>query len=184
MNKKILVLFGKSGAGKDTICKALCQRFDINKLIRTTSRPKREHETDGVEYFFQDQLTLSERLLRSDDQFLEFGIFNDWIYATPVNQVKDGWNITTCDVDAVRQILSSHLEIYPVYVDVADKERVLRALNREEFPNIKEIARRFLSDEEDYRNIDFDYIKINNSNGITINEIIHQLEKNNIDLKK
>lgn len=183
MSIKILVLFGKSGAGKDTICKALCQRFNINKLIRITSRPKREHETDGVEYFFQDELSLSERLIKSDTQFLEYNIFNDWIYATPIDQLKNGWNITTCDVDAVRQMLDSNLEIYPVYIDVSDKERVLRALNREEFPNIKEIARRFLSDEEDYSNIDFDYIKINNSNGVTIGEIIKQLEKNNIDLR-
>jgi hypothetical protein len=36
-------------------------------------------------------------------------------------------------------------------------------LDREDNPNVKEIIRRFNADEEDFLDIDFDYIKINNS---------------------
>jgi guanylate kinase len=83
MGKKLLVLFGKAGSGKDTICKGLCSKFNINKLVRATTRPKREHEQDGIDYFFQDQFTLSNEILNNAEGFLEVGIFNDWIYATP-----------------------------------------------------------------------------------------------------
>ena len=184
MSKKLLVLFGKAGSGKDTICKGLCSKFPINKLVRATTRPKREQEQDGIDYFFQDHLTLSSEILNGAENFLEVGVFNDWIYATPKDQLKEGWNITTCDIDAVRQILESDIEVYPVLVYASDKERMLRALHREQSPNVKEIVRRFMSDEEDYKHEDFEYIFLHNPNGKDINWIIQELEKNNIDLRK
>lgn len=188
MTIKILALFGKAGSGKDTICKHLCSDFGVNKLIRITTRPKRQHEANGVEYFFADQVELSNRLLLDTQDFLEVGIFNDWIYATTIDQLKEGWNITTCDIDAVRQMLDStefnKIEIYPIYIQASDKTRLLRALNREESPNVKEIIRRYQSDESDYRLIDFDYISIENSGSFNLNNIIQILIKNNIDLKK
>ena len=186
MSKKILALFGKAGAGKDTICKQLCSAFEINKLIRTTTRPKRDNETDGVEYNFESQESVTERILNADEDLLEIGVFNNWIYTTPLDQVKDGWNITTCDVDAVNQMLDNRndIEIYPVYIYASDKTRLIRALNREEDPNISEIIRRFLSDEEDYNFIDFEYVTINNIDGFPFEDVVEELLKNNIDLKK
>ena len=186
MSKKILALFGKAGAGKDTICKQLCSEFNINKLIRTTTRPQRENETNGIEYNFESQESVTEKILNTDEDFIEIGVFNHWIYATPIDQVKEGWNITTCDIDAVNQMLSNtnEIEVYPVYVHVPDKVRLLRALNREEDPNVKEIVRRFFSDEEDYIYIDFDYITLNNIDGFTFENVVEELLKNNIDLKK
>lgn len=186
MAKKILALFGKAGAGKDTICKYICSKYKINKLIRATTRPKRENEIDGVEYIFESSEDMTEKILNEDQDFLEIGVFNNWIYATPIENVQDGWNITTCDVDAVNQMLSNmnEIEIYPVYIYASDKTRILRALNREQDPDIKEIARRFLSDDEDYRYIDFDYITINNTDDFKLEDIEDELLKNNIDLKK
>jgi hypothetical protein len=81
-------------------------------------------------------------------------------------------------------MLDSNVEIYPVLVYASDKERIMRALNREESPNVKEIVRRFMSDEQDYANEDFEYTFLHNPNGKTIDWVIEELEKNNIDLTK
>ncbi len=185
-NKKILALFGKSGAGKDTILKYISSNYDINKIIRLTTRPKRAGETDGVEYVFKDPLVVTEDILNTNKDFLEIGVFNEWIYATPAEHVKEGWNIATCDVDAVRQMIYNDcdIEVFPMYVEVSDKTRLLRALNREENPNVKEIVRRFQSDEYDYEYIDFEYISFDNENAFNPEDLLEILLKNNIDLKK
>lgn len=53
MNGKILVFSAPSGAGKTTIVKEILKAFPrIVFSISATTRPKRETETDGVEYFF------------------------------------------------------------------------------------------------------------------------------------
>ena len=54
------------------------------------------------------------------------------------------------------------LEVHPVYVQVSDKTRLMRALNREEAPDCYEICRRFLTDEADFQDIDFPYTVFNN----------------------
>ena len=49
---KILALFGKSGAGKDTIQKWLTTNYNMNGIISCTTRPPRDYERDGIHYHF------------------------------------------------------------------------------------------------------------------------------------
>jgi guanylate kinase len=49
----LLVLSGPSGAGKDTVMIKLLERFPkMQKLVTTNSRPKRDDETEGFDYYF------------------------------------------------------------------------------------------------------------------------------------
>ncbi len=53
---KIFYLMGKSSSGKDTIYKELIQKFPkMKRIVLYTTRPRREGERDGVEYFFTDE---------------------------------------------------------------------------------------------------------------------------------
>ena len=53
---KIFYLMGKSSSGKDTIYKELLQGFPkMKRIVLYTTRPRREGECDGVEYFFTDE---------------------------------------------------------------------------------------------------------------------------------
>jgi guanylate kinase len=56
-----------------------------------------------------------------------------------------------------------NLLVFPVYVEAEPKIRLTRALRREENPDCHEICRRFLADEKDFENLDFDYIEWNNN---------------------
>ena len=186
MAKKVIALFGKSGAGKDTLCDYLSLSFkNLNRVARITTRPKRENEIEGISYLFRSEDLVRKRILHHGEQFLETGIFNNWIYTTHIDQIKEGWNIAAYDVDAVRQMIDNYYEVqvFPVYVQTSDKIRLLRALTREENPNVKEIVRRYQSDEKDYSSIDFDYISLDNTNELDVENIYNQLLKNNIDLR-
>lgn len=61
---KIYYVMGKSSSGKDTIYKHLAEENpELRMVVPYTTRPIREGETDGVEYFFvnREQLAKMEK---------------------------------------------------------------------------------------------------------------------------
>jgi len=58
---KIYYVMGKSSSGKDTVYKKLMERHPgFRTIVPYTTRPIREGERDGVEYFFVDDERLRE----------------------------------------------------------------------------------------------------------------------------
>ena len=50
---KIYYMMGKSSSGKDTLYKEILNRMpELQTLTLYTTRPRREGERDGVEYYF------------------------------------------------------------------------------------------------------------------------------------
>jgi len=66
--KKIVILEGPSGIGKDAIIKELIARFPdkIQKITSYTTRPKRDGEVDGVQYNFVTKKVFREKLKSGD----------------------------------------------------------------------------------------------------------------------
>ena len=54
---KIVLLMGKSTTGKDTIYKKLLENrtLGLKKVVLYTTRPMRQEEANGVQYFFSDE---------------------------------------------------------------------------------------------------------------------------------
>ena len=60
---RIYYLLGKSATGKDTLYKEILKRRPkLRTVTMYTTRPIREGETDGVEYFFTDRGELERQL--------------------------------------------------------------------------------------------------------------------------
>ena len=55
---KIFCIMGKSATGKDTIYKKILQNSELKlrRIVSYTTRPIREGEEEGVEYYFTDVL--------------------------------------------------------------------------------------------------------------------------------
>ena len=67
MNKiKIVTLFGKSGAGKDTVQKRIVSSADYHSIVSCTTRPAREKEKDGVDYFFLTNDEFAEKVMNNE----------------------------------------------------------------------------------------------------------------------
>ena len=74
---KIFYLMGKSSSGKDTIYKELLQGFPkMKRIVLYTTRPRREGECDGVEYFFTDEEKLQQ--FRKQGQLIEERSYAVW----------------------------------------------------------------------------------------------------------
>ena len=161
MNKiKILALFGKSASGKDTIQKWIVSNYPkITKgIVSCTTRPPRDGEQEGVDYFFLTDEQFAAKVL--DGSMLEATSFREWFYGTALDQLDpDKINVGVFNITGIECILQdSRLDVEPVWVHASDKTRLLRSLNREANPDCAEICRRFLADEKDFDEADdFDY---------------------------
>ena len=177
---KIIALFGEAGSGKDYIQKEIMKtdfgKKNLSEIISCTTRLPREGEIYGVHYHF---LSRAEELIRQDT--LEFTVFNNWWYGTPVSSLnKDKINIGVFNISGINQLINQdylhRVECLPIYIKTISKIRLLRQLQREINPNCDEIARRFLADQKDFLNIPFGYKIIeNNTNEIQplLNELIN-----------
>lgn len=162
---KIYAFFGKSGAGKDTIQKWVVSNcYRANGIVSCTTRPKRDSEIEGIDYHYLSNEDFAKEVLNGN--MLEATEFNDWFYGTRLSELKeDADNIGVFNIEGIECLLQDpRLEVIPIYVDVNDKIRLQRCLEREQNPNCHEICRRFLSDEKDFADIDFEYKIVNNNN--------------------
>ena len=48
----VFIISGPSGSGKDTVLKRIIETNDVNKIIGYTTRPIREGEVNGIDYYF------------------------------------------------------------------------------------------------------------------------------------
>lgn len=163
---EIIALMGESGSGKDTLQKKILKLFPkkFHKIIRTTTRPKREKEKYGIDYYFLEKENFNIH------NMIEHTSFNDWFYGTSYNSLKeDKINIGVFDPYAIRQLIANqNCHVKVIYVRVSDKERLMRQLKREKNPNVKEIVRRANADFNDFAQIDFDYLNIKNNSPIDL----------------
>lgn len=147
---------GPSGSGKDTVLKEVLKKNpnDFHKITNCTTRPMREGEVNGVDYFFISPETFAEQVLNFD--MIEATNFNDWFYGTSKDAlVNNAINIGVFSPEAVEALLESpEIELMVLELAASDKTRLLRQLNREANPNVHEIIRRFKADEEDFADLD------------------------------
>ncbi len=159
---KIYCLLGKSSSGKDTLFKMLLEEsgLALKTIVPYTTRPIRVGEQEGVEYHFVTEET--QKKLEAEGKIIELRAYDTicgiWKYFT----VDDGQINLATDNYLVIGTLESYVKmrdyfgaekLVPLYVEVEDGERLLRALTRERAqkePNYAELCRRFLADSVDF----------------------------------
>jgi len=78
----LLVVSGPSGVGKGTLVdRLIAARPDCSLSISATTRARRAHETDGVQYFFLARDEFERR--RGEGHYLESAEVHGQLYGTP-----------------------------------------------------------------------------------------------------
>ena len=113
----IFYVMGKSASGKDTIYKELVRRLPEYGTVRMyTTRPIRDGEQDGVEYYFTDQAHLDR--LEGQGKVIECRtydtVFGPWSYFT----ADDG----QIDLDHGNYLMIGTLDSYEKMVKYYGKE--------------------------------------------------------------
>jgi len=157
---KIFYLIGKSASGKDTIYKKVKEQLpELKTIVIYTTRPIREGEQDGVEYFFVDDRRLQE--LQQAGKVIELREYNTvhgiWKYFTADDGQfdRDDHLIAIGTLESYVQLKEyfGDEKLVPIYIEVEDGLRLERALARERQqrePKYEELCRRFLADAADF----------------------------------
>ncbi|MGB8451123.1 MAG: guanylate kinase [Anaerocolumna sp.] len=159
---KLFVVMGKSATGKDTIFKRLKETTELNlkSVVSYTTRPIRNGEKPGVEYYFVEEEKLKE--LKRNNKVIEYRAYHTmhgiWNYFTADDGQIDLTHsnyIMIGTLEAFEQIRNYYGKeaVVPIYIEVEDGLRLKRALYREqnqENPKYAELCRRYLADEEDF----------------------------------
>lgn len=166
MKIKVIAVIGKSGSGKNSLLQeVLASAPDtFHQIINCTTRPSREKEVEGKDYFF---LTGKEFIAKiKNNEMLEYTKFNDWYYGTMKEALStEKVNIGVFNPAGIRELSkNSNIDLSIVWVHTSDKERLLRQLYREDCPNVDEIIRRFQTDKEDFKNLSNEFFIIHLDN--------------------
>ena len=167
----LYVIAAPSGAGKTSLVKALLSdTTDIEVAVSYTTRPKREGEVEGVDYYYIDKNNFLDMV--NKDQFLEYAQVFDNFYGTSREKVeqrlKKGKDIILeIDWQGARQVSNAFpppskqqcigIFILPPSRSALDERLHARGQDSEEV-----IARRMQGAVEEISHFDeFDYLVVN-----------------------
>lgn len=129
-----LVLSAPSGAGKSTLCRKLREEFpDFGYSVSCTTRPMREGEINGKDYFFLSNDDFLK--MRDAGEFAEWASVHGQLYGTPLapvtSMLKNGVNaLFDIDVQGAAQLKISIPEAIFVFILPPDMKELKRRLHK------------------------------------------------------
>lgn len=155
--KKIIVLLGASATGKDTVAKHISEKYNIPMAISYTTRPMREKETQGVEYYFISDEEMDKKFKEGKViEHTSYYIQSEDVcyrYANVVEEFEKGdYTLTILNPHGLYQFNKSQYKdnLVSIMLNCDDRVRLVRSLNRDENVNVNEVLDRFRRDELDF----------------------------------
>jgi guanylate kinase len=128
--KRIIVIEGPSGTGKDTIIKKLIEKFPdkYEKITSYTTREKRDGEIDGQVYNFIDRQTFKDKF--ENGEIFEFtkrhGSYRG-MSKSLINKIIDNGKIALKDVDNIgMRAIKSVYEGQVLTIFITAKKEIIR----------------------------------------------------------
>ena len=183
--KNIIVISAPSGAGKTTLCNELQRRKPHIKFsVSCTTRPKRKHEVDGVNYHFLSDQEFTEKV--QNNEFVEYENVHGYYYGTLRKTLEDALaqqEMVLFDVDvngamAIKRNYSDNtctIFILPPSLDDLKKRLIQRGSETEERID-KRLER--TAQEMEYKD-KFDACIINDDLAIAAEELNELITKQN-----
>ncbi|RJP56675.1 MAG: guanylate kinase [Candidatus Auribacter fodinae] len=162
----LIVISAPSGAGKTTICRFLLERVtSLRYSISTTTRPQREGEKNGVDYYFLTREEFEKKI--ENNVFLEYAqVYNNY-YGTSRETVESilnqGYHVLI-DVDtqgahSIKKALPEAILIFIMPPSIGDLEKRLRERGKDADDVIQ--LRLSCARDEINKSYDYDYIVVN-----------------------
>ena len=163
----LIIISGTTCAGKGTVIKKLLANHnDIVLSTSYTSRPKRESEIDGVDYYFVSKEEFERKIENGD--FLEYAqVQYGAYYGTPKKEVLELLDsgkdvILEIDVQGAKQIKELYPETILIFIMAPSMREVKRRIMMRGDENIDQIISRFKVAYNEINQInDYNYVVVN-----------------------
>jgi guanylate kinase len=162
----MIVISGPSGAGKDSILQGLKQRgLDIHFVVTATTRPRREHEVHGVDYFFLSKEEFARMI--EQDELIEYAIvYNDY-KGIPKQQVREALAsgkdvVMRLDVQGAATVRKLAPEAVLIFITTASEDELVRRLKTRQTESLEDLSLRIATARQELKRVDeFDYVVVN-----------------------
>ncbi len=177
MNKgSLFIVAAPSGAGKTSLVNALVeQQSKIRLSVSHTTRPAREGEIDGQDYFFVDQDRFAQ--MRDAGAFLESATVFDNSYGTSsenvLAQLQQGIDvILEIDWQGAEQVRRNFPDSTSIFILPPSKATLEQRLRGRGQDNDEVIARRMRDAKNEMSHyIEFDYLIVNDQFDVALTDL-------------
>ena len=162
----LVVLSGPSGAGKDAVLDEMAARgYRFHRVITCTTRPPRDSERDGVDYFFVSDAGFDE--LIATGGLLEHAVVYGHRSGVPrqqvVDKLADGEDVVVrTDVQGaatIKKLMPKAVLIFIAPSSIAEIEERIRARGSDDEERVQRRLR--TAEAEMARQAEFDYVVVN-----------------------
>ena len=164
---RVFVISGPSGVGKDTVKNRLREsRFPLGFCVTATTRPAREGEVHGRDYFF---LTEDEFMAKLDrGEFIEHAINHGkhW-YGIPIEGLRAGMRtgddvLVTPDVKGAATLRALIPQAISIFLAPANLEELRRRIEDPKSGRLEDLEQRMRTASAEMRRMgEFDYVVVN-----------------------
>lgn len=156
---------GPSGSGKTSICRKMAAEFGLYYSVSHTSRPQRENEVNGKDYFFVTRQEFEN--LQSQGEFLEWAQVYDNLYGTSKRIIEEKLgqgqgvivDVDTQGADSIRNLMPHVVLIFIRTPHLEDLTERLKIRGRD---SLDEIAKRMKNAESELSHIkEYDHVVVN-----------------------
>ena len=166
--EKLIIVAAPSGAGKTTIVHHLLRKFpELAFSVSATNRARRDHEIDGVDYYFLSTDDFKRRV--TEGAFLEYEeVYDDQFYGTLKSEIERLWDLGKCvifDVDV--KGATSIKKVYPdesltIFIKPPSKEILFERLKNRKTETTESLKKRVARVTEELKYEDrFDKVVMN-----------------------
>lgn len=162
----LIVISGPSGVGKDSVIKRMKERdLPFHFVVTATTRPQRESEEHGVDYFFKSTKEFNEMI--DQGELLEYAIVYGDYKGIPKEQVRQALAsgkdvIMRLDVQGAATMRKISPQAILIFLTTQDEQELIERLEerktetRESMKTRIETARQELTHTQE-----FDYVVLN-----------------------
>jgi len=162
----LVVISGPSGVGKDAVVKRMEEMgYPFHFVVTATTRPRRPHEVDGVDYHFVSVPEFVEMLEK--DELLEHAIVYGQHKGIPKKQVREALEsgkdvIMRLDVQGAATIRQIVPEAVLIFLTASSEEELIRRLKKRKTETPEGLKRRIATAQEEMKHLnEFDYVVVN-----------------------
>ena len=162
----LIVISGPSGVGKDSVVQRLKEcGLPVHFVVTATTRPRRENETHGKDYFFVSKDEFANMI--EQEELIEYAIVYKDYKGIPKQQVREALAsgkdvIMRVDVQGAATVRKLAPEAVLIFLTTQSEEELVNRLKARKTEKPEELSLRIATARQELRRVtEFDYVIVN-----------------------